>query len=210
MSARYQARTALGRAVHELEETLIAIFLGAMTLITFVNVVARYVFNANLLWALEATVFLFAWLVLFGISYCVKITAHLGVDALINVFAPPTRRVLALMALAASLAYAVLVLIGSWDYWYKFASTASFLEVNDVPFPAWIQTAIGLTEDGAPRYDYLPRYIPYVILPVGMALFLLRLLEAGWEIVAGRRALLIASHEVEEMLEEAAAARKGS
>ncbi|MBK0400745.1 TRAP transporter small permease [Limibaculum sp. M0105] len=208
MSGHYEARTTLGRVINEIEETLIAVFLGLMTVITFVNVVARYVFNANVLWALEATVFLFAWLVLFGVSYCVKITAHLGVDALVSVFSPPIRRVITMFALIATLAYAVLLLVGSWDYWYKFATTASFLEVNDVPFPDWIQIALGLTDEGEPLYDYLPRYIPYFILPFGMALFLARLLEAGWDIITGRRTMLIASHEVEEMLEEVAAQRK--
>ena len=48
------------------EEGLIAVLLAMMTVITFANVVARYLFNANLLWALEATGFLFAWLVLIG------------------------------------------------------------------------------------------------------------------------------------------------
>jgi C4-dicarboxylate transporter DctQ subunit len=33
-----------------IEETLIAAILGAMTLITFFNVIARYVFNSNILW----------------------------------------------------------------------------------------------------------------------------------------------------------------
>ena len=56
----------LGRLVSEIEESLIAIILGLMTLITFANVIARYVLNSNILWALEATVFLFAWLVLIG------------------------------------------------------------------------------------------------------------------------------------------------
>ena len=42
--------------------TLIAILLGLMTLITFANVIARYVFNSNILWAVEGTVYLFAWL----------------------------------------------------------------------------------------------------------------------------------------------------
>lgn len=204
MSGHYQPQTALGRLVNEFEETLIALLLGAMTVITFVNVVARYVFNANVLWALEATVFLFAWLVLFGVSYCVKITAHLGVDALVNLCAAPVRRVVTLLALAACLAYAALMLIGAWDYWIKFATTASFLEVNDVPFPDWMQMALGLTDEGEPLYDYLPRYIPYFILPLGMALFLARLLEAGWDIVTGRRKLLIASHEVEDQLAEVA------
>ena len=54
------------------EETLIAIFLGLMTVITFANVIARYVFNDNLLWALQTTVFLFAWMVLLGSAYCIK------------------------------------------------------------------------------------------------------------------------------------------
>ena len=46
----YQPETALGRAVDAIEETAIAIMLGLMTLITFANVVARYVFNSNILW----------------------------------------------------------------------------------------------------------------------------------------------------------------
>ena len=49
-----------------------------MTLVTFANVVARYVFNDNILWALETTVFLFAWLVLLGACYGVKTSLHLG------------------------------------------------------------------------------------------------------------------------------------
>ena len=52
--------------VDRIEETAIAVILGLMTIITFANVVARYVFNANILWALEVTVFLFAWLATSG------------------------------------------------------------------------------------------------------------------------------------------------
>ena len=65
-----------------IEETLIAIFLGAMTLITFANVIAR-LRDSNILWALEATVFLFAFLVLMGASYAVKHNFHIGVDVLV-------------------------------------------------------------------------------------------------------------------------------
>ncbi|HPR07254.1 MAG TPA: TRAP transporter small permease subunit, partial [Denitromonas sp.] len=52
------------QAVESIEETFIAVALGFMTLITFANVIARYVFNSNILWGLEVTVVLFAWLVL--------------------------------------------------------------------------------------------------------------------------------------------------
>ena len=47
-----------------IEEMLISGILGVMTLVTFANVVTRYGFNQNILWALELTVFLFGWLVL--------------------------------------------------------------------------------------------------------------------------------------------------
>ena len=100
----------------KLEENLIALFLGLMAIITFANVVARYVFNDNILWALEATVYLFAWMVLLGASYCVKITAHLGVDTVVNLFAPPLRRTMTLLAVVACLAFSILILIGGWNY----------------------------------------------------------------------------------------------
>ena len=41
---------------------------------------------------LEVVLILFAWLVLFGISYGFKITAHLGVDAIINIVGSRLRR----------------------------------------------------------------------------------------------------------------------
>ena len=46
------------------EETLIASLLGIMAVVTFANVVARKLFNSNIMWALELTVFLFGWMVL--------------------------------------------------------------------------------------------------------------------------------------------------
>jgi C4-dicarboxylate transporter DctQ subunit len=58
--------------IDRFEEMLISGILGMMALITFANVVARYGFNNNILWALELTVFLFAWLVLLGASYAVR------------------------------------------------------------------------------------------------------------------------------------------
>jgi C4-dicarboxylate transporter DctQ subunit len=76
-------------------------------------VTARYVFNDNILWALEVTVFLFAWLVLIGASYCVKTSAHLGVDLIINALSPACRRIMALVIVAACIAFSALLLIGS-------------------------------------------------------------------------------------------------
>ena len=185
-----------------IEETLIALFLGLMTVITFANVVARYVFNDNILWALEATVFLFAWLVLIGASYAVKRSLHLGIDLVINALGPVARRALGLVAVAACLAFSVLLLIGSWEYWYPFATKRAFLEVNDVPMPQFLQFLADWFNEGE-AYEKMPRFIPYAALPVGMALLTWRFVEAGWRIARGDQVTVIASHEAEEKLQEA-------
>ena len=54
-----QSRNVLGRVINEFEESAIALLLGLMTLVTFANVVLRYVFNASLIWGLEVTLILF-------------------------------------------------------------------------------------------------------------------------------------------------------
>ncbi|MGB0412383.1 MAG: TRAP transporter small permease [Pikeienuella sp.] len=201
----YQPQTRLGRAINSFEEGGIALMLAAMTLITFGNVIARYVFNDNILWQLEATVFLFAWMVLFGVSHCVKITAHLGVDVIINLTNPGLRKAMALFTVLVCLAFSLLLLKGGWDYWWKFADKASFLEVNDIPMPGFLQFLSDITNDGE-AYEKMPRYIPYFILPLSMLLLTFRFLEAGWRILTNQSDRLIASHEAEDLVEEAAAA----
>lgn len=221
MSAHYQAKTALGRWVNEIEETAIAVILGLMTLITFVNVVLRYGFNTGLIWGLESVTFLFAWLVLFGLSYAVKVTAHLGVDALINVFSPTLRRVVGLVAAVLCIVYAGLLLKGAWDYWANFAnlpqttgrwfptgfeemrrtSYRGWYEVVDIPFPEFLRWIEPIMNEGE-HYEKLPRFIPYFILPFGMALLFFRFIQATLRLIAGETTSLIVSHEAEDAVED--------
>jgi len=185
--------------IDELEETFIAILLGAMTLITFANVLARYLFQSNILWALEATVFLFAWLVLIGVSYCVKHSLHLGVDVVINALSTKNRRLLGLAAVFATLVYCVLLLKGSWEYWYPFITTNAWYEVDDIPLADSLQFLSTWFNDGE-KYEKLPKFIPYMALPLGMAMLTYRVLQAAYRIYIGTQDTLIASHEAEECI----------
>ncbi len=221
-----------------IEETLIAAILGLMTLITFVNVVLRYTagtgfgaymkevwgINGGLIWGLEMTSILFSWLVLLGVSYCIKITAHLGVDSLINVFKMPTRRKLAMLATALSIIYALLLLKASYDYYANFAnlpattghwfptgfeemkatSYRSWYEVERVPMPDWLRFIEPMINEGE-AYNKIPRFIPYAILPFGAALLLFRLAQAFTGLANGTRDTLIVSHEAEDDVKEVAA-----
>lgn len=233
-SMSYYNRTPLGRAFNHVEETLIAVILGLMTLIQFANVVVRYVFDSNwfepiaealylptnLLWALETTTFLFAWLVLLGASYAVKTRAHLGVDVLIDMVSQPVRRAMGLISVAVCIAFAFLLLKGGWDYWAPFANLdptsgrwfptgfqqvrgQGWYEVNDINMPDWLQWIGQFMNDGD-RYEKLPRFIPYIIMPLSMALLLYRLLQVALRLWQGADDRVIVSHEAEDAVEEAA------
>jgi len=227
MSKSYQPQTTLGRVANEIEETAIALLLAAMTIITFVNVVLRYGYNTGLIWGLEMVSFLFAWLVLFGASYAVKTTSHLGVDAIINLFGPTGRKVFGLIAGAVCIAFACLLLKGAWDYWANFAnlpqttgrwlptgleemrrtSFRGWYEVIDIPHPEWLRWIEPMMNEGE-AYEKIPRFIPYAILPFGMALLLFRFVQATWRIWTGVSQSLIVSHEAEDDVEAVAHVNK--
>lgn len=187
--------------IDTLEETFIAITLGLMTAVTFANVVARYMFNSNILWGLEVTVFLFAWLVLIGCSYGVKKTFHIGIDIIPNMLPPGLRKVLTIIACGACILFAGLLLKGAWDYWYPFATKRAFYETDDIPVPFFLIWMKDVFNDGE-AYEKLPRFIPYFALPLGMALLLFRVLQTTWRVLTNQQDLIIAGHEAEEMLEE--------
>ena len=212
--------------IDQIEETVIAVLLGLMTVLTFANVVARFVFNSNILWALELTVFMFAWLVLFGASYAVKKHAHLGVDAILNMLPAGPRRILALVSVGFCLMFALLMLKGAYDYWAVFADlpptsgrwfptglnwaarSQSFYEVQDVPMVAWLTWLEPLINEGE-AYEKLPKVVPYLVMPVSMALLTLRFAQAAKQIWRGELDRLVASHEVEEELEEIRSKHEG-
>lgn len=216
----------MGKVVNDIEETVIAVLLGLMTIITFANVIARFAFNSNILWALELTVFLFAWLVLLGASYAVKTHSHLGVDAIVNLLPPRPRRVLALISITACLVFSLLMLKGAYDYWAVFADlpptsghwfptgfdmkarSQSFYEVQDVPMVAWLNWLEPLINYGD-EYEKVPKIVPYLVLPLSMALLVYRFAQVAGQIWRGKTDRIVASHEVEDEIEEARARAEG-
>jgi C4-dicarboxylate transporter DctQ subunit len=188
-----------------IEETLIAGFLGLMTLLTFANVVFRYVLNDNILWALELTVFMFAWMILVGASYGVKRQFHIGVDVVVNMAPLKLRKVYAIIAISLCLTFSILLLIGSWNYWYPFISERAWYETDDIPMPEFLQFLADWLNEGE-RYEKLPRFIPYAALPIGMAMLTARFAQVAYKILTGKLDRIIASHEVEDLLADDALA----
>ena len=166
-------------AVHRVEEGLIALILGAMTLLSFVQVVLRYGFNSGLIWQLEATTYLFAWLVMIGISYCVRVHAHIGVDAAVRLLPPNARRVVGIVVLLLALLYASLMFYGSIEYIKRMMIID--VEAEDIPIKTWVLS---------------------ICLPIGFGLLVIRLLEMGWRIATGRSQGYELANEVEEAVKD--------
>lgn len=174
------------RFYNRLEEVLIATLFAGMTLVTFIQVVLRYVFNTGLLWALEASIYMFAWMVLLGISYGVRERAHIGVDAAVRLLPLRWQRVVGMIGIAVCLVYAGYMLYGSWGYVERLHRIGILAE--DIPLPRWLLTS-GLV--------------------VGLVLFILRLLQAAWGIVRGTGAPLLVGDEAKDILEEFESHAKG-
>ncbi|GLQ17182.1 TRAP transporter small permease [Maritalea porphyrae] len=193
-------------AVTRLEENVLAILLALITIISFVQVVMRYGFNASFGGALELTRIIFAWLILFGMSYGVKMGTHLGVDAFIRMLPKKGLRYAAIFGAAATLLYAVMLISVDWMkifgvsskggavvYWSKMYQLQLGLE--DLKYPSWISEPLGLDER-------VKRWMAYLILPVGLGLLGFRSLQAMIQIIRGERELIIAGHEAEELVAE--------
>ncbi|MBE9487286.1 MAG: TRAP transporter small permease [Desulfuromonadales bacterium] len=151
------------RIINSLEESIIAILLATMTLLVFIEVVLRFGFGIGLMWAQELTLHLSAWLVLFGVSYGIKVGSHIGVDALVRIMPSKVRKVISAIAVIACLTYCGLFMQGAWVYLAKIRQIA--IELDDLPIPKWIA---------------------HSILLIGMVLMAIRLLILLWAIITGK------------------------
>ncbi len=165
--------------VNKMEEGLLAFLLAAMVVVTFSQVVARYVFNSGAVWALELTTFLFAWLILLGASYGIRTNAHIGVDAFVRLFSTRVQRLFGLAVTSAMLAYGVFMLAGSSRYVGRMYEIG--IAAVDMPIPRWI---------------------PLTALPLGFILIIYRILELAWRIARGHETGLTLGDEGREAMDQ--------
>jgi C4-dicarboxylate transporter DctQ subunit len=163
--------------LERLEEGLIAFLLASMTVLTFAQVVARYVFNYSFVWVLELTTWLFAWLIFLGIPYGVRVGSHIGVDALVRRLGGRAARVAGAAAAALCLAYSLILLAGGWRYVERMYEIDILSQ--DLPVPQWM---------------------PRVVLILSFGLLALRFAQVLWRVVSGRDTRLHLGDEAAEAL----------
>ena len=164
------------RWLERIEEGLITFLLAAMTLVTFMQVVARYVFNYSFVWAVELTGVMFAGLIFIGMSYGVRVGAHIGIDSLVKSLAPNTRRSVGMVASVLCIVYSLIVLVGGFIYVRKMYDVGILMQ--DMPVAQWI---------------------PRAVLPLGFALLTFRFAQVLYRLATGQEAHLLGD-EAEDAL----------
>ena len=151
------------KIIDRLEEWVISLMLLAMTGVAFMQVVRRYVFNTGFSWSLEVTTIFFAIMIFTGLSYGVRVGAHIGVDALVNLLPEKKRRRVAIAAVFLCLVYVGFMLYGSGIYVSKMMEIG--IEFDDLP---------------------LERWKVLMIMPIGFALVGLRFLQILYLLITGK------------------------
>src|SRR6476660_6949807 len=157
------------KILDRLEEVLIAVLMGAATLLVFVAVVHRYaatvpipvvqdwLLKLNLSWAQELCIYMFVWMAKFGAAYGVRTGIHVGVDVLINRLPDRYRaKFIVFGLLAGALFTGVIGTLGAQFVW-----------------------ALAHTDEVSADLE-LPMWIVYLAIPCGSYLMCFRFLQVTW------------------------------
>lgn len=122
----------------KIEENLAGIAIGILGIITFANVVVRYLTNFSFAFTEEFSIFLMLFMALVGGSSVMAKRGHLNIMYLVDKFPPNARRVILSVATAlTAVTFLLLAVFGArmaWDE-YRFEVTSPGLGL-----PTWIYT----------------------------------------------------------------------
>lgn len=120
----------------KIEDIICAIALAFMTVLTFANVVSRYVFSASFSFSEEITTYLFVLLSLIGSASAARRKAHLGFTAIVDLMSAGVRRAI------AAFSYLLATLFSAALFWYGISMVQFQLRHGQVTagmqWPEWI------------------------------------------------------------------------
>lgn len=103
-----------GKALSSLLNFSIAGTLALMSLLVFLNVILRYVFNSGITWSEELSRFLFVWMVFLGAIAALKDNMHLAVTILLDRLPAKAKKFCLVLSHLLILFVLCLLLDGSW------------------------------------------------------------------------------------------------
>lgn len=154
----------IDRALGWLEETFVTTLLLTSSVILFVNIVARYVFNTGFVWAEELVRYEIIWMVFIGSSVAVRKGIHIGIDVLHHVLPENGRRALRIAIGVVCVAFCLVLLIFSLELAMQTRSFGQRSSAMQMPF-----------------------WIIQLAIPIGAALMGVRFSQKLWRDATGRR-----------------------
>jgi C4-dicarboxylate transporter DctQ subunit len=148
--------------------------------VAFTNVVARYAFDASLVWATEMTIFLFLWSVFFGAAYCFKKDAHIAVTVILDIV--PSRAAKIMLLISHLITFIFLIAVSYYGYEY-------------------LLLVIELDERSIDLWD-LPMWIIYLVIPISFAFAAFRVGERIHMILSTNHNKILKESEAEMVLSE--------
>lgn len=153
----------IDRALCRFEDTFITTLLLSSSLILFVNVVARYVFNTGIVWAEELVRYEIIWMVFVGGSVAVRKGIHIGVEVLLKVLPRRAEQALRVTVGLICVAFCLVLLIYSVELAQQTRSFGQRTSAMQMPF-----------------------WIVQLAIPVGAGLMLIRFSQELWRDVTGQ------------------------
>lgn len=99
--------------VNLLFKPIISVLFLLMIIITFIQVIFRYVLNSALPWAGEITIFFFIWVIFLGASITLHKGLHIGVDIITNQLREKNKKIIYIFTNILIIIFCILVFFGS-------------------------------------------------------------------------------------------------
>lgn len=103
------------------EEFFMIPLIFAMSIIIFIQVVCRYVFQNSLTWSEEMARYMFVWLVYFSVSYTARREKHIRIDAAINLYPKKARPYIEILSEVIVLGFAIFIAVTGYTVFGKIA-----------------------------------------------------------------------------------------
>ncbi|MBU3015960.1 TRAP transporter small permease [Poseidonibacter lekithochrous] len=168
----------ISKTIGFINQSIAAVGITAGVAVAFTNVVARYAFDASLVWATELTIFLFLWSAFFGAAYCFKKDAHIAVTILLDIM--PSKIAKGMLLISHTITIVFLLAVAYFGYEY-------LLLVADID-----ERSIDLWD--------MPMWIIYLVIPVSFFFAAYRVGEKIIQIVRTPHDEVVAESEAEQVL----------
>lgn len=168
----------ISKIIGFINQSIAVIGITAGVAVAFVNVVARYVFDASLVWATELTIFLFLWSVFFAAAYCFKKDAHIAVTVVLDVVPSKIAKPMLLISHLVTLIFLAVVAYYGYEY---------------------LLLVIDLDERSIDLWD-MPMWIIYLVIPISFAFAAYRVAERIVIIARTSHEKIIKESEAEHVL----------